>query len=219
MLSPSNMVPVYNRFLLLTAYGSTLPGRQASNMTGCVSSLVRHVVAITGASGIPYGVKLLRSLPGERILVISDMAKRILPTETDLSVADVEAMADLVYQDDDLFAPIASGSFKHDGMMICPCSESTLGKIASGVADTLITRAASVCMKEGRPLIIVPRETPLSQIMIENELRVSRAGGIIVPASPAFYNKPKTIEDMVDFVVGKIMDRIGVENQLYQRWG
>jgi 4-hydroxy-3-polyprenylbenzoate decarboxylase len=188
-------------------------------MTVCVPTGVRHVVALTGASGIPYGIKLLRSLPGEKVLVISEMAKRIIPTETDLTVADVEAIADVVYQDDDLFAPIASGSYRFDGMVICPCSESTLGKIASGVADTLITRAASVCLKEGRQLVIVPRETPLSQIMIENELRVSRAGGIIVPASPAFYNRPKTIDDMVDFVVGKIMDRMGVENHLFRRWG
>ncbi|OPY31988.1 MAG: aromatic acid decarboxylase [Methanomassiliicoccales archaeon PtaU1.Bin124] len=212
------MVPIYNRFSLPPAYGSPSIARQGSNIIGIVPQDVRHVVAMTGASGIPYGVRLLRSLPGEKILVMSEMAKRILPTETDLTVADVESMADEVYQDDDLFAPIASGSYKHDGMVICPCSESTLGKIASGIADTLITRAASVCLKEGRQLVIVPRETPLSQIMIENELRVSRAGGIIVPASPAFYNKPKTVDDMVDFVVGKVLDRMGVDNHLFQRW-
>lgn len=218
MLSPSNMVPIYNRFSAQPAYGSSSPGRQGSNRTGCVPTDVRHVVALTGASGIPYGIKLLRSLPGEKALVISEMAKSIIPTETDLSVSDIESMADVVYQDDDLFAPISSGSYKHDGMVICPCSASTLGKIASGVADTLITRAASVCLKEGRQLVIVPRETPLSQIMIENELRVSRAGGIIVPASPAFYNKPKSVDDMIDFVVGKIMDRMGVDNDLFKRW-
>ncbi|HSV42124.1 MAG TPA: UbiX family flavin prenyltransferase [Methanomassiliicoccales archaeon] len=179
---------------------------------------MRFVIAMTGASGIPYGIRLLQALQGEKMLVISETAKQILPYESDVSLQQVEAMADQVFQDDDLFASIASGSFKHDGMIICPCSESTLGKIASGIADTLITRAAAVCLKEGRTLIIVPRETPLSQIMIENELRISRAGGVILPSSPAFYNKPQTIEDMIDFVVGKILDRLGQDNALFRRW-
>jgi 3-polyprenyl-4-hydroxybenzoate decarboxylase len=122
-----------------------------------------------------------------------------------------------VYSDDDLFAPIASGSYTHDGMIICPCSESTLGKIASGIADTLITRAAAVAMKEGRKLIIVPRETPLSTIMIENELKLARAGAIILPAAPGFYSKPTSVAEMVDFVVGKVLDQLGQKNELYHR--
>jgi 4-hydroxy-3-polyprenylbenzoate decarboxylase len=180
---------------------------------------MRFVVALTGSSGMPYGVRLLEVLPSEKVLVMSDMAKRLLAHETGASLDTVEAMADAVYHDDDLFAPIASGSYKFDGMVICPCSESTLGKLASGVADTLITRAAAVCLKEGRKLIIVPRETPLSAIMIENELRLSRAGAVILPASPGFYHQPKSVEDMVDFVVGKVLDQLGVEHELYKRWG
>ena len=180
---------------------------------------MRFVVAMTGSSGMPYGLRLLEALPSEKVLVMSDMAKRLLAHETGASLQAVEAMADAVYQDGDLFAPIASGSYKFDAMVICPCSESTLGKIASGVGDTLITRAAAVCMKEGRKLIIVPRETPLSAIMIENELRLSRAGATILPASPGFYHQPQTVQDMVDFVVGKIMDQMGIEHHLYKRWG
>ncbi|QLH74028.1 MAG: UbiX family flavin prenyltransferase [Methanomassiliicoccales archaeon] len=180
---------------------------------------MRFVIAMTGASGAPYGIRLLQSLKGEKILVMSDTAKRIVEMETDMSVNDVEALADLVLDDHDMFAPIASGSYKYDGMVICPCSESSLGKIAVGIADTLITRAASVCLKEGRTLILVPRETPISQTMIENELRVSRAGGVILPACPGFYSHPRTVDEMLDFVVGKILDRLGQENDKFKRWG
>lgn len=187
-------------------------------MPATVDEDVRHVIAITGASGIIYGIRLLQVIPGEKVLVMSDMAKRILPTETDLKISDIEAMADVVYQDDDLFASIASGSHHFDGMVIIPCSESTLGKIAVGIGDTLITRAAAVCLKEGRRLIVVPRETPLSEIMIENELRLARSGGVIMPASPGFYSKPKSVDDMVDFMVGKVLDRLKLENDLYKRW-
>ena len=179
---------------------------------------MRHVVAITGASGVIYGIRLLQSMKGEKVLVMSETAKRIIALETEYQVSDIEAMADVIYQDDDLFASIASGSYKHDGMAIAPCSESTLGKIAVGIGDTLITRAAAVCLKEGRRLIVVPRETPLSEIMIENELRLARSGGIVLPASPGFYNCPKTVDDMVDFVVGKVLDRFNIENNLYKRW-
>lgn len=187
-------------------------------MPAAVDECVRHVIAITGASGLIYGIRLLQTIPGEKVLVMSNMAKRILPTETDLTVSDVEAMADVVFQDDDLFASIASGSYRYDGMVIIPCSESTLGKIAVGIGDTLITRAAAVCLKEGRHLIVVPRETPLSEIMIENELRLARSGGIIMPASPGFYSRPKSVDEIIDFMVGKVLDRLKVENDLYKRW-
>jgi 4-hydroxy-3-polyprenylbenzoate decarboxylase len=180
---------------------------------------VRYVIAMTGASGIAYGLRLLECIEGEKVLVLSEMGKRVLVEETGQQISDAEGKADAVYGDDDLFAPIASGSYKHDGMIICPCSESTMGKIASGIADTLITRAAAVTMKEGRKLIIVPRETPLSTIMIENELKLARAGVIILPASPGFYSRPTTVADMIDFVVGKILDQLGQDNQLFHRWG
>jgi flavin prenyltransferase len=179
---------------------------------------VRYVIAMTGASGIAYGIRLLECIEGEKVLVLSEMGKRVLVEETGSKVYDIERKASAVYGDDDLFAPIASGSYRHDGMVICPCSESTMGKIASGIADTLITRAAAVTLKEGRKLIIVPRETPLSTIMIENELKLARAGAIILPASPGFYSRPTTIDEMVDFVVGKILDRLGQDNKLYRRW-
>jgi flavin prenyltransferase len=179
---------------------------------------VRYVIAMTGASGIAYGLRLLEVIEGEKILVLSEMGKRVLGEETGMKIYDVERKADKVYSDDDLFAPIASGSYTHDGMIICPCTESTVGKIASGIADTLITRAAAVAMKEGRKLIIVPRETPLSTIMIENELKLARAGAIILPAAPGFYSKPTSVAEMVDFVVGKVLDQLGQKNELYHRW-
>ena len=179
---------------------------------------MRYVIAITGASGIAYGLRLLETIEGETVLVLSDMGKRVLVEETREKIYDVERKAGVVYSDEDLLAPIASGSYKHDGMIICPCSESTMGKIASGIADTLITRAAAVTMKEGRKLIIVPRETPLSAIMIENELKLARAGVTILPASPGFYGKPTTVAEMIDFVVGKILDQLGQKNDLYHRW-
>jgi 4-hydroxy-3-polyprenylbenzoate decarboxylase len=180
---------------------------------------MRYIVAMTGSSGMPYGLRLLEALPSEKVLVMSDMAKRLLAHETGASLETVEAMADAVYQDGDLFAPIASGSYKFDAMVICPCSESTLGKIASGVADTLITRAAAVCMKEGRKLIIVPRETPLSTIHLRNMLALSETGCHIIPAMPAFYNHPKKLQDMIDFIAGRVLDALGVENDLSPRWG
>lgn len=179
---------------------------------------MRYVIAMTGASGIAYGLRLLECIEGEKVLVLSEMGKRVLVEETGMKIYDVERKANVVYSDEDLFAPIASGSYKHDSMIICPCSESTMGKIASGIADTLITRAAAVTMKEGRKLIIVPRETPLSAIMIENELKLAHAGAIILPASPGFYSKPTTVAEMIDFIVGKILDQLGQENSLYHRW-
>jgi 4-hydroxy-3-polyprenylbenzoate decarboxylase len=123
-----------------------------------------------------------------------------------------------VYEDDDLFAPLASGTHKIDAMIICPCSQSTMAKIAAGYSDTLITRSASVTLKEHRKLILVPRETPLNLIMMENQLNLAKAGAIILPASPAFYQEPKTLEDMVDFIVGKILDQLGQEHDLFKRW-
>ncbi|MCG7844357.1 MAG: UbiX family flavin prenyltransferase, partial [Methanomassiliicoccales archaeon] len=123
---------------------------------------VKSVVAITGASGIIYGIRLLEEMQGEKSLIITETAKRILETETNYTVPDVEGLADVVYHEDELFAPVASGSHCFQAMIICPCSESTLAKVSHGIADNLITRAAAVCLKERRKLIIVPRETPQS---------------------------------------------------------
>jgi len=179
---------------------------------------VRYVVAITGASGIAYGIKILKELPGEKILVISEMGKKILPQETGMSVADVEKLADTVFDDHDLFASISSGSYVFDAMIIAPCSSSTLAKIASGFADTLITRAAAVSLKESRKLIVVTRETPKSAIMLENELKLARCGVTILDANPGFYSSPKTIDDIFSFIAGRCLDQLRIEHSLYRKW-
>jgi 4-hydroxy-3-polyprenylbenzoate decarboxylase len=180
---------------------------------------VRIIIGISGASGVIYGARLMQSLEAETILVISKIAKDILRYETDFTGESIYKMADEVYEDDNLFAPIASGSNRFDAMVIVPCSESTIAKIAQGIADTLITRTAAVCLKERRRLIIVPRETPISAIMLENELKLARLGVIIMPASPGFYPKPRSVEQMVDFIVGRILDQLGQPNEMFDRWG
>jgi len=180
---------------------------------------VRFVLAITGSSGIPYGTRLLETFQGESVLVVSSTAKGMLEMEAGITYEELASKANHVFDDSDLFAPIASGSCRFDGMVIAPCSISTLSKVASGIADTLITRAASVCLKEGRQLILVPRETPVTEIILENQLKLAKAGATILPASPGFYHKPKDLNDMVDFVVGKILDQIGQDHDLYKRWG
>lgn len=179
---------------------------------------MRYVVAITGASGSMYGIRLLQELPGEKILVISDMAKKILPQETGMSLEEVESLADRVFEDDDLFASIASGSYRFDAMIVVPCSTSSLGKISNGLADTLITRAAAVALKESRKLVLVIRETPKSAIVLENELRLARCGVCILDANPGFYSKPKTVDDIIDFVIGRCLDQLGIDHDLYKRW-
>lgn len=180
---------------------------------------MKTVVAITGASGIIYGIRLLEELQGEKSLIITETAKRILEAETSYKVTDVEALADAVYHEDELFAPVASGSHRFQAMVVCPCSESTLAKISQGIADNLVTRAAAVCMKERRKLIVVPRETPQSAIMLRNSLRLAEDGAIIMPASPGFYPKPQSVEEIVDFMVGKILDQLGQPHELFRRWG
>lgn len=181
----------------------------------------RIVVGITGASGAILGIKLLEFLKKtdfETHLIITDIAKRIIEHETDHKVKDVEKLADCVYDNNDLFAPIASGSFKFSGMVIIPCSMKTLGGIASGYSDNLLLRVADVCLKERRKIILVTREMPLSQIHIENMEKVSRAGGIILPPVLSFYSKPKDINDMVNHVIGKVLDILDIENDVYKRW-
>ncbi len=179
---------------------------------------MRSVVAITGASGCAYGIRLLQELPGDKILVMSKVAKAIIPMETEYSLDEVYAMADVVLEDDDLFASIASGSYRYDCMFVAPCSESSVSKFACGIADTLISRAASVCIKEGRKLILVVRETPKSAIMLENELKLAKVGVTIMDANPGFYSGPKTVDDIIDFIVGRCLDHAGVQNSLYKRW-
>lgn len=180
---------------------------------------MRFVIAVSGASGSVYAVRMLQVMPGEKSLVMSSAAKAILAAETDHTVDEMYGMADHVYEDDDMFSPIASGSHRHDGMVIAPCSESTVAKIANGIADTLITRAASVCIKEGRRLVLLVRETPKSAIMLENELKLARLGVVIMDANPGFYPRPTSVEEVVDIVVGRCLDQLGVDAGIYGRWG
>ena len=175
------------------------------------------VVGVTGASGACYARRLLDELGRHATVhvIVSDVAKKIAEHEgVGLTGLPVQ------YNDNDrMFAPIASGSYRYDGMVVIPCSQKTLAAIAHGFADNLITRAADVCLKERRPLILVPREMPLSEIHLSNMLAAHRAGATIMPASPPFYHHPETIDDLVDMVVARILDHLGVEHSLAGRWG
>ncbi|MCU0859699.1 MAG: UbiX family flavin prenyltransferase [Thermoplasmata archaeon] len=179
---------------------------------------MKTVVCITGASGSAYGVRLLTALPGRKSLIVSEDGARIAKEETGMDLKEIEALADESFDNDDLEAPIASGSSRFDAMVIAPCSASTMSKIACGIADNLITRTASVALKERRRLLLLLRETPLSLIHIQNIERLTLAGAIVMPACPGFYPRPESVEDIVDFVVGRVMDQLGVENSLYARW-
>ncbi len=182
---------------------------------------MRVVVAITGATGAVYGITLLKALAGagvETHLVISRWAGETIRLETDFSPEQVAKMAFRCYSPDDQGAPPASGSFRHGGMVIAPCSMKTLSAVASGYADNLISRAADVTLKEKRPLILLPRETPLSVIHLENMIRVARAGAVIMPPMPSFYHRPETIGDIVNQTVGRVMDLLGIENSMVRRW-
>ncbi len=180
------------------------------------------IIGISGASGVQYGIRLLETLKRmkgvETHLVISESAKELIRIETEDSIRDVEQLADHVYSDDDFTAPIASGSHKTKGMIVAPCSMKTLASIAVGMSDTLISRAADVCLKEKRPLVLMARETPLNLIHIENMERAIKAGASILPACPAFYPKPKTIDEIIDFMAGRALDLLNIEHNLYKRW-
>ena len=179
------------------------------------------VVAITGASGVIYGIKLLEALKELDIknsLVISDAARIVIESETESNVDDVIKMADKYYDFNDLTASINSGSFKADGLVIVPCSMKTLSSIANGYGANTITRVADVSLKERRPTVIVPRETPLRSIHLQNMLTLSQEGAVILPAMPGFYSTHDTVEDQINFIVGKILDCLKIENDLYKRW-
>ncbi len=182
----------------------------------------RIIVGISGSSGSILGVRFLEVLKKmgiETHLIITETAKKLIEHETKYKVRDVEKLASKVYDNSDFFAKIASGSFQTKGMVVIPCSMKTLGGIASGYSDNLLLRAADVCLKEKRKLILVTRETPLSYIHIENMRKVSLAGGVILPPVMTLYSKPKRIEEMVDHIVGKVLDSLGIENKVYKRWG
>jgi len=182
---------------------------------------LRLVVAITGASGAIYGKRLLEVLRKRGVethLVVSKAAERVIKHELDMDKHSLERLASYTYDVNDLSAPLVSGSFKTDGMVVIPCSMKTLAGIANGYSDNLILRAGDVTIKERRPLIIVVRETPFNAIHLRNMLKLARLGVIILPASPAFYHKPKTLGDLVDYIVGKVLDILGIEHELYERW-
>ena len=179
------------------------------------------VIAITGASGVIYGIRLLEALKELKIensLIISDAAKTVIESETDFEIEDIVKLADKYYEFNDLTASINSGSFKFESLAIVPCSMKTLSSIANGYGDNTITRVADVSLKERRCTVIVPRETPLRTAHIKNMLTLSQEGAIILPAMPGFYSNHDTVDDQIDFVVGKILDSLNIENNLFKRW-
>jgi flavin prenyltransferase len=182
---------------------------------------MKYFVSIGGASGSIYGIRFLQELKkqGHEIhLVITEGAKKILQHEATYTYAILETYASVVYDNDDLCAGPASGSFPLDGMIVIPCSMKTLSAIAHGFGDTLTSRAASCCLKEGKKIILVLRETPLDFPGIKNMLAAKESGAVILPAMPAFYHKPERIEDLVDFIVGKVFDQLGLQHSLFKRW-
>jgi 4-hydroxy-3-polyprenylbenzoate decarboxylase len=194
----------------------------------------RWVVGITGASGSIYGIRLIEELLLQSFqvhLVVTEAGWRVLKEELGWETARRTAALELrfgealtsgtltLHPNADIGAAIASGSFRVQGMVIMPCSMGTLASIAHGISDDLMTRAADVMLKENRQLLIVPRETPLHAIHLENMLTLSRLGVRIIPAMPAFYYKPQSMDEMVDFLVGKVMDNMGIDHDLYRRWG
>lgn len=186
----------------------------------------RIAVGLTGASGAVLGVRLLellrqagREAPLEVHLVVSEAGEAVLRAETGRTLDDLRPLAERVYAPRDLFAPIASGSFALDGMVIIPCSMKTLGGVAHGYADDLMLRAADVCLKERRRLLLVARETPLSLIHLENMRLVTLAGGVIMPPVLSFYTRPASLEEAIDQVAGKALELLGVPSPAFKRWG
>lgn len=182
---------------------------------------MRVVIGISGASGSILGIRLLEELGKNNIethLIISSTAKDILEYETDYSVSGVEKIASFVHDENDLNAIVNSGSFKFDASVIIPCSMKTLSAIANGYGDNVISRVADVTLKERRLLIVVPRETPLRTVHLENMTNLSREGAVILPAMPGFYHKPNTVENQIDFIVGKILDIMDIDNNLFTKW-
>ncbi len=182
---------------------------------------MRLIVGITGASGAIFGVRALEALNRlgvETHLVISQWARSTIAHETRLPLADVERLAHTVHHQDNQAASISSGSFKTDGMLVAPCSMKTLAAIRAGFGETLICRAADVTLKERRKLVLLARESPFSEIHLDNMLALARMGTVIFPPIPAFYNRPETVDDLVNHIVGRLLDQFGLEMPGVKRW-
>lgn len=182
----------------------------------------RIIIGISGSSGIIYGIRLLEELKNLQVethLVVTKAAQLTRAYETEISAKDLESLATVSYNYKDITAPIASGSYKTSGMIIAPCSMKTLGEIANSITSNLLTRAADVILKERRRLVLMPRETPLNLAHLRNMTSVTEMGGIICPPTPAFYQKPKTILELVNDTIGRVLDLFNLENKLVQRWG
>jgi 4-hydroxy-3-polyprenylbenzoate decarboxylase len=180
------------------------------------------VVGVTGASGVIYGVKILEVLSKlgmETHLIITQAGLKNLEIETDVSINGLKSMASHVYEEGDFTAPLASGSFKVDGMVVAPCSIKTLSAIANSYSHNLLVRTADVMLKERRRLVLLVRETPLHEGHLELMLKVTRMGGVIMPPVPAFYHHPKTIEDLIHQTIGKVLDLFSLDAKLFKRWG
>ncbi len=183
---------------------------------------MRLILGISGATGVIYGIRLLEALKERRIethLIITPTAEKIVPQETSYSVKEVERLASFVYDSRDLDAPISSGSFETDGMVIIPCSIKSLSGIAQSYNENLLIRAADVALKEKRKLVLVVRETPLHLGHVKLMLQASQMGAILLPPMPAFYFHPKTIDDLINHTVGKVLDLFGIDHHLFERWG
>ena len=183
---------------------------------------MKIIVGITGASGAIYAYTLisaLQKLPVQIEVVASEMGWQVLEYECGITVENITSLETVTVHDNhNLFAPIASGSYRCDSMVIAPCSMNTLGAMAHGMGDSLLLRAASVILKEKRPLLVVPRETPLNLIQIENMATLARAGATIMPAAPGFYSKPTEISQLVGGMVGRMLDNLGLDNHIASRW-
>lgn len=182
---------------------------------------MRMIVGLSGASGIVYGIRLLealRELKIESDLIMTDLAAKMIDIETDYRVPDVCSLATRVHDSYNFTSPLASGGFRNSGMVVVPCSMKTIAGIACGFADNLLLRAADCTLKERRPLVLVPRETPLNTIHLKNMLTLSRAGATILPAAPGFYHRPSDINDLVDHIAGKVLDIFDIDHHLYRRW-
>jgi 4-hydroxy-3-polyprenylbenzoate decarboxylase len=182
---------------------------------------MKVIVGISGASGVILGIRFLEELNKRNIethLIISSIAKEIIEYETDCKIEDIEQMASYVHDENDLNAIVNSGSFKFDACVIVPCSMKTLSAISNGYGDKVSTRVGDVTLKERRQLILVPRETPLRTVHLENMTKLSREGAIILPAMPGFYHKPETIDDQINFIIGKIFDVMNINNNLFTKW-